>query len=92
MALWAQGATTVDLCIFDEDGNEKRIPLTERMFNVFHRHVPDFPAGTRYGFRVDGPWQPGIGHRWNPHKLLLDPYAKAIDGENSTPSMNSWAC
>ena len=81
VALWAQGATAVDLCIFDEDGNEKRIPLTERMFNVFHRHVPDLPAGTRYGFRVDGPWEPAVGHRWNPNKLLLDPYAKAIDGE-----------
>jgi len=80
VALWAQGATAVDLCLFDEDGNEKRIPLTDRMFNVFHRHIPDLPAGTRYGFRVDGPWDPINGHRWNPSKLLLDPYAKAIDG------------
>jgi glycogen operon protein len=81
VALWAQGATAVDLCLFDEDGNEKRIPLTERMFNVFHRHVQDLPAGTRYGFRVEGPWDPVQGHRWNPNKLLLDPYAKAIDGQ-----------
>jgi glycogen operon protein len=81
VALWAQGATAVDLCLFDEDGNEKRIPLTERMFNVFHRHVQDLPAGTRYGFRVEGPWDPVRGHRWNPNKLLLDPYAKAIDGQ-----------
>ncbi len=81
VALWAQGATAVDLCIFDEDGNEKRIPLNERMFNVFHRHVQDLPAGTRYGFRVDGPWEPVRGLRWNPNKLLLDPYAKAIDGQ-----------
>jgi isoamylase len=83
VALWAQGATAVDLCVFDEEGNEKRIPLTERMFNVFHRHVHDLPAGTRYGFRVDGPWDPASGHRWNPSKLLLDPYAKAIDGQFS---------
>ena len=71
----------MDLCLFDEDGNEKRIPLNERMFNVFHRHVQDLPAGTRYGFRVDGPWEPSRGLRWNPNKLLLDPYAKAIDGQ-----------
>ena len=51
-AIWAQGATAVDLCLFDEVGREERIPLTERVFNVFHRHLDDLPAGTRYGFRV----------------------------------------
>ena len=80
VALWAQGASSVDLCIFDEAGREDRVPLTERVFNVFHKHVADLPAGTRYGFRVDGDWNPAIGHRWNRNKLLLDPYAKAIDG------------
>ena len=80
MALWAQGATAVDLCVFDEDGREERIPLDERVFNIFHRHIPHLPAGTRYGFRVSGPWDPESGHRWNPDKLLLDPYARAIDG------------
>ena len=79
-ALWAQGASAVDLCIFDEAGHEERIPLTERVFNVYHRHIDDLPAGTRYGFRVHGDWNPAVGHRWNPNKLLLDPYAKAIDG------------
>jgi isoamylase len=80
VAIWAQGATGVELCVFDDNGHEERVPLTERVFNVFHRHVPDLPAGTRYGFRVSGSWEPGVGHRWNANKLLLDPYAKAIDG------------
>jgi isoamylase len=80
VAIWAQGASSVDLCIFDERGREERMPLTERVFNVFHKHVPDMPAGTRYGFRVSGEWNPAHGHRWNASKLLLDPYAKAIDG------------
>ena len=81
VALWAQGADAVDLCLFDESGREERIPLRERMFNVFHTHVTDMPVGTRYGFRVHGEWDPRHGHRWNANKLLLDPYAKAIDGQ-----------
>jgi isoamylase len=80
VALWAQGADAVDLCLFDEQGREERVPLRERVFNVFHTHVTDMPVGTRYGFRVHGEWDPEHGHRWNPNKLLLDPYAKAIDG------------
>ena len=80
VAIWAQGASGVDLCIFDEDGREDRFPLRERVFNVFHGHVDDLAPGTRYGFRVSGDWNPAAGHRWNPAKLLLDPYAKAIDG------------
>ncbi len=54
--------------------------MSERVFNVFHAHLTDLPVGTRYGFRVDGDWNPAEGHRWNPNKLLLDPYAKAIEG------------
>ena len=80
VALWAAGATAVELCIFDDEGVERRIPLEHRIFDVFHRHVPDLAAGTHYGFRVHGPWEPQNGLRWNHHKLLLDPYAKAIDG------------
>ena len=80
-ALWAPGATRVDLCVFDEDGAEHRVRLTHRDRNVFHAHVPGLAAGTRYGFRVDGPWDPAHGRRWNPAKLLLDPYARAIDGD-----------
>ncbi|MCX6414606.1 MAG: glycogen debranching protein GlgX [Actinobacteria bacterium] len=81
VALWAEGADSVELCVFDDDGIERRIPITERVFNVFHAHVEHLPPGTRYGFRVHGPWQPEIGHRWNPAKLLIDPYARAIEGE-----------
>jgi isoamylase len=81
VALWAQGAEAVDLCVFDEDGRETQIALTERMFDVFHGHVTNLPPGTRYGFRVHGPWDPTKGWRWNPNKLLLDPYALAIDGD-----------
>ena len=80
VALWAEGAEAVDLCIGSEAGEEVRIRLTERLFGVFHGHVADLPPGTRYGFRVHGPWDPVAGHRWNPSKLLLDPYARAIDG------------
>jgi glycogen operon protein len=80
VALWAQGATGVELCVFDDAGAEHRVPLTERTFNVFHGHLDDLPAGTRYGFRVSGDWNPTIGHRWNPSKLLLDPYARAMTG------------
>ncbi|MSW43741.1 MAG: glycogen debranching protein GlgX [Actinobacteria bacterium] len=81
VALWAEGADSVELCVFDDDGSERRIPITERVFNVFHSHVEHLPPGTRYGFRVHGPWQPEIGHRWNPAKLLIDPYARAIEGD-----------
>ena len=81
VSLWAQGASAVDLCLFDEHGREERVPMTERVFNVFHAHLTDLPVGTRYGFRVDGDWNPAEGHRWNPNKLLLDPYAKAIEGQ-----------
>ena len=81
VAIWAEGAEAVDLCIFPEADGEVRIRLTERLFGVFHGHVADLAPGTRYGFRVHGPWDPAVGHRWNPSKLLLDPYARAIDGD-----------
>ena len=80
VALWAEGAERVEFCTFDDDGVEHRVDITEKLFNVFHGQVPDVPAGTRYGFRVHGPWNPAFGHRWNPNKLLMDPYAKAIEG------------
>jgi isoamylase len=81
VALWAAGASEVQLCLFDEEGREHQVPLRERVFNIFHDHIPDMPVGTRYGFRVSGPWDPHQGLRWNSHKLLLDPYARAIDGD-----------
>ncbi|HEV8024052.1 MAG TPA: glycogen debranching protein GlgX, partial [Candidatus Nanopelagicales bacterium] len=79
-ALWAEGAHRVELCIFDAAG-EHRIDLPDQLHHVFHGRISGVPIGTRYGFRVHGPWEPGSGKRWNPHKLLLDPYARAIDGD-----------
>ena len=78
VALWAPGAEAVDLCLFDE--GETRIRLPEQTFGVFHGHVGGIVAGTAYGFRVHGPWDPASGKRWNPAKLLVDPYARALDG------------
>ncbi|MFE4975839.1 glycogen debranching protein GlgX [Kitasatospora sp. NPDC056651] len=79
-ALWAGGAEAVDLCLFDEDGRESRHRLTEQDFQVWHGFLPGVRPGTRYGFRVHGRWDPWTGARWNPAKLLLDPYARAVDG------------
>ncbi|RKT15837.1 glycogen operon protein [Streptomyces sp. 1114.5] len=79
-ALWAPGAEAVDLCLFDEDGQETRHRLTEQDVQIWHGFVPGVHPGTRYGFRVHGRWDPWTGARWNPAKLLLDPYARAIDG------------
>ena len=81
VALWAPGADAVDLCLFDESGAERRIRLPEQTFGVFHGHMSGIAPGHAYGFRVDGPWDPSHGARWNPHKLLMDPYARALDGE-----------
>ncbi|MET9402828.1 glycogen debranching protein GlgX [Kitasatospora sp. NPDC002965] len=79
-ALWAAGAEAVELCLFDEDDRETRHRLTEQDFQVWHGFVPGVLPGTRYGFRVHGRWDPWTGARWNPAKLLLDPYARAVDG------------
>jgi len=81
-ALFAENATAVDLCLFDAaDGNTEtaRLPLTEQIYQVWHVYVPGLGPGQRYGFRVHGPYDPAHGQRFNPAKLLLDPYAKAID-------------
>ncbi len=82
VALWAEGAESVDLCLFDEEGVERRVALAESTFHVFHGYVPGMKAGDRYGFRVHGPWDPVRGDRWNSAKLLVDPYARAIDGRH----------
>ncbi|MGB7983254.1 MAG: glycogen debranching protein GlgX [Candidatus Nanopelagicales bacterium] len=81
VALWAAGAESVDLCLFDEAGHERRIALRENTFQTFHGFVPGMKAGDRYGFRVDGPWDPWSGDRFNSAKLLMDPYARAIEGD-----------
>ncbi|WP_156726321.1 glycogen debranching protein GlgX [Streptomyces apocyni] len=78
-ALWAGGAEAVQLCLFDERGRETRCPLTELTHEIWHGFVPGVLPGQRYGYRVHGRWDPWTGARWNPAKLLLDPYAKAVD-------------
>ena len=81
VALWSGGAESVDFCIRHDDGSETRYRLPERTDSIHHGFIPNHGVGTRYGFRVDGDWDPVHGARWNPHKLLLDPYARAIAGE-----------
>jgi glycogen operon protein len=80
--LCAENATAVELCFFDTVyGKERsRIKLAERSHHVWHCYVPEIKPGQLYGFRVHGPFDPQNGHRFNPNKLLLDPYAKAIAG------------
>lgn len=84
-ALWAGGAESVELCLFDEEGRERRAPLSELTHEIWHGFVPGVLPGQRYGFRVHGRWDPWTGARWNPSKLLLDPYARAVDGEFGLP-------
>ncbi|MEU5366160.1 glycogen debranching protein GlgX [Streptomyces sp. NPDC005925] len=84
-ALWAGGAEAVDLCLFDEDGSETRVSLTELTHEIWHGFVPGVLPGRRYGYRVHGRWDPWTGARWNPAKLLLDPYARAVDGDFRLP-------
>lgn len=79
-ALFSEHATGVELCIFGDDDQETRIPVRARTAFVWHVYVPELQAGTRYGYRVHGPYDPAAGHRFNPEVVLLDPYAKALDG------------
>jgi isoamylase len=80
-SVFSEVATRVDLCLFDERGAEQRVRLRERTAFCWHGYLPGVGPGQRYGFRVEGPWAPADGHRCNPGKLLLDPYARAIAGE-----------
>lgn len=82
-ALFSANATKVELCLFDISGETEleRIELPEYTDEVWHGYLPDARPGTVYAFRVHGPYEPTAGHRFNPNKLLLDPYAKQIDGE-----------
>ncbi|HUZ53489.1 MAG TPA: glycogen debranching protein GlgX, partial [Streptosporangiaceae bacterium] len=79
-SLFSEVADQVDLCLFDEDGTEQRLRLEEVDASCWHAYLPSVGPGQRYGYRVHGPWEPGRGLRCNPAKLLLDPYAKAIEG------------
>ncbi|MBI2158914.1 MAG: glycogen debranching protein GlgX [Candidatus Rokubacteria bacterium] len=81
-SIYSEHATGVELCLFDGRGGDEqiaRIRLTEQTDQVWHVHLPEIRPGQRYGYRVHGPYDPTNGHRFNPAKLLLDPYAKAID-------------
>jgi isoamylase len=71
----------VELCLFDDDGAERRMALEEVDASCWHGYLPSVAPGQRYGYRVHGPWAPEAGQRCNPAKLLLDPYAKAIEGQ-----------
>ena len=79
-AIFSEAAERVELCLFDEEGTETRVPLTEMAAWVWHGYAPNVGPGQRYGYRVHGPDDPARGVRCNPSKLLLDPYAVAIEG------------
>ena len=82
-ALYADNATKVELCLFYTAEDEKEyatIKLIERSHHVWHAYLPEVKPGDFYGYRVHGPYDPANGHRFNPNKLLIDPYAKAIAG------------
>jgi glycogen operon protein len=79
-SLFSENAERVELCLFDEHGNEERIDLRERTAFAWHCYLPGVGPGTRYGYRVHGPYDPQSGRRFNPAKLLIDPYAKQIEG------------
>ncbi len=81
VAVWSEHATAIELCLFDDKGavEIERIPLPARTGPVFHGHVAGVGEGARYGLRAHGPYDPARGHRFNPDKLLMDPYALAID-------------
>src|SRR5687768_17873311 len=79
-SVFAEVATRVELCLFDDEGNESRIDLPEVTAHCWHGFGPNVGPGQRYGYRVHGPHDLVSGHRCNPAKLLLDPYAKAVEG------------
>jgi isoamylase len=80
-ALFSENATGVVLCLFDKAGRETQVRLPKVTNYVWHGYLPGVGPEQRYGFRVEGPYDPSAGHRFNPHKLLIDPYAKAISGD-----------
>ncbi len=82
-ALFSANATKVELCIFDDTGHTElgRVALPEFTNEIWHGFLPEARPGTVYGYRVHGPYEPENGHRFNPNKLVLDPYAKAVVGQ-----------
>jgi isoamylase len=79
-SLFSENAQRVELCLFDDQDREERIDVRQQTAHNWHVYLPGVGPGQRYGYRVDGPWEPEHGHRFNPAKLLIDPYAKSIDG------------
>jgi isoamylase len=79
-SLFSENANSVELCLFDPTNKESRIKVRECTHNHWHVYLPGIKPGQLYGYRVYGPYEPGNGHRFNPNKLLIDPYARAIDG------------
>src|SRR5688572_6053476 len=82
-ALYAENATNVELCFYDSNDPARetnKFTLTERSHQVWHIFIPRIKPGQLYGYRVHGPYEPCYGHRYNPNKLLIDPYARAIAG------------
>jgi isoamylase len=79
-ALFSENAERVELCLFDGDDRETRVELIEREAFNWHCYIPGIGPGQRYGYRVHGPYDPLSGHRFDPYKLLIDPYAKAVEG------------
>src|SRR5579883_2657990 len=79
-SLFSAHASAVELCLFSPDGRREleRLKLPEYTDEIWHGYLPDARPGTVYGYRVHGPYEPANGHRFNPNKLLLDPYSKAI--------------
>ncbi|WP_316742487.1 glycogen debranching protein GlgX [Streptomyces sp. MK7] len=87
-ALFSEVAEHVELVLVDDAGDRRHVPLTEADGFVWHGCLPGVGPGQRYGYRVHGPWHPAAGHRCNPRKLLLDPYARAVDGQTDNhPSL-----
>src|SRR5690606_11410337 len=82
-AVYSADATGIDICLYEEGADEpyRAIELPELTYGIWHGYVPGVQPGTRYSVRAHGAWEPDAGLRFNPHKVLLDPYAKAIDGD-----------
>ncbi|UOM36174.1 glycogen debranching protein GlgX [Acuticoccus sp. I52.16.1] len=82
-ALFSANATNVELCLFERTGRREtnRIPVPEHTHDIWHCYLPDVRPGQLYGYRVHGPYEPSAGHRFNPNKLLIDPYARALKGD-----------
>ena len=78
--LWSEHGEAVELCLFDAEGEERRVELQRGPDRVWAGHIAGIGPGARYGYRVHGPYRPERGHRFNPAKLLLDPYARRIEG------------